>query len=83
MFVGPEGYFKVVIDDFDGKKVNAWHFEDADGNKSGNLAGFANGAHIDLVANFVDNGALGKFGYRTANNAFVKELNEGPSAMKK
>ena len=83
VITGPEGYFKVVIDDFDGTTVKAWHFEDAAGNKSGNLAGFAKGKHIDLVANFVDNGALGKFGYRTANNAFVKSLNEGASAMKK
>ena len=38
VFVGPNGYFKIVIDDFDGTKVNAWHFEDAEGNKSVNLA---------------------------------------------
>ena len=38
MFVGPNGYFKIVIDDFDGTRINAWHFEDADGNKSVNLA---------------------------------------------
>jgi hypothetical protein len=81
--VGPEGYFKIVIDDFDGKTLKAWHFEDADGNKSPNLVSFARGAHIDLVANFVDNGALGKFGYRSAQQNFVKSLTDRGIVMKK
>lgn len=49
MFAGPHDYFKVVLDEFDGKKVSAWHFEDKDGNKTGNLAERGKGAHIDLV----------------------------------
>ena len=51
MFAGPENYFRIVIDDFDGKLVKAWHFEDADGNRSPNLASFAKGHNIDLLAN--------------------------------
>jgi len=26
-FIGPEGYFKIVIDDFDGEAINKWHIE--------------------------------------------------------
>ncbi len=37
-YTGPEGYFKIVIDDFDGEKIQAWHIEDKDGRKSPNLA---------------------------------------------
>lgn len=49
VFVGPNGYFKIVIDDFDGETVKAWHLEDADGNRSPNLATRSQGQHIDLV----------------------------------
>jgi hypothetical protein len=35
---GPEGYFKIVIDDFDGESINAWHIEDSAGRKTPNLA---------------------------------------------
>ena len=70
---GPEKYFRIVIDDFDGTKINAWHFEDAEGNKSSNLAKFAEGAHIDLAANF-ENGSVGKFGNRNAEVQFAKSL---------
>ena len=79
---GPEKYFRVVIDEFDGKKVLAWHFEDADGNKSPSLASFANGAHIDLAANF-ENSSVGKFGNRTAELSFAKELAGKGMVMKK
>lgn len=51
VFVGPNGYFKVVIDEFDGKAVKAWHVEDAKGNSTGNLAARAKGANIDLLIN--------------------------------
>jgi len=27
VFKGPEGYFHIVIDDFDGEAINAWHIE--------------------------------------------------------
>lgn len=49
VFVGPNEYFKVVLDDFDGERVNAWHVEDAEGNQTPNLAERADGQHIDLV----------------------------------
>ena len=51
VFVGPNNYFKVVIDAFDGKTVKAWHVEDAKGNATGNLAQRAGGKHIDLMIN--------------------------------
>jgi len=38
VFVGPNKYFRIVIDSFDGKTIKAWHFEDPKGNKTGNLA---------------------------------------------
>jgi hypothetical protein len=37
-YTGPEGYFKIVIDDFDGERIQAWHIEDKDGRKTANLA---------------------------------------------
>jgi hypothetical protein len=46
--VGPHGYWKVVIDEFDGKTVKAWHIETAK-DKTDNLAGRAKGKHIDAV----------------------------------
>ncbi len=51
VFVGPNGYFKVVIDKFDGKSVQAWHVEDAKGNSTGNLAARSGGKNIDLLVN--------------------------------
>lgn len=65
VFVGPEGYFKIVIDEFDGENIKAWHFEDVEGNKSVNLAGFANGQHIDLLANIACS-TVGTFATRNA-----------------
>lgn len=47
-FVGPEGYFTIVIDEMDGDKVKAWHIENAKG-KSENLAGRAQGKNVDMV----------------------------------
>lgn len=46
--VGPNGYWKVVIDEFDGKTIKAWHIETAK-DKTGNLAGRSKGKHIDAV----------------------------------
>ena len=48
VFVGPDGQFKVVIDEFDGKTVKAWHVETSKA-KTGNLSTRADGKHIDLV----------------------------------
>lgn len=49
VFVGPDGYFKVVIEDFDGETVKSWYVEDVNGNRTENLAKRANGKHIDLL----------------------------------
>lgn len=49
VFVGPNDYFKVVIEDFDGETVKSWYVEDAEGNKTENLAKRAEGKHIDLL----------------------------------
>lgn len=38
VFSGPNEYFKIVVDDFDGEKINAWHIEDSTGMKTPNLA---------------------------------------------
>ena len=34
MALGPEGYFKIVMDEWKDGRVAAWHVEDAQGNKS-------------------------------------------------
>ena len=47
-YVGPEGYFTIVIDKMNGDTVEAWHVENAK-TKTENLAGRAKGKHIDLV----------------------------------
>ncbi len=49
VFVGPNQYFRIVIDGFDGKTIAAWHLEDPKGNKTGNLAASSKGRHIDLL----------------------------------
>ena len=49
VFVGPNQYFRIVIDRFDGKSIQAWHFEDPKGNRTGNLAGSSKGRNIDLL----------------------------------
>ena len=59
VFVGPNGYFKIVIDKFDGTKVSAWHIEDSKGNKTGNLAR-GEGKHIDVLISRA-NGTVGQF----------------------
>jgi hypothetical protein len=47
-FSGPEGYFKIVVDDFDGEKINAWHIEDRLGTRSSNLAEYPRN-NLDLM----------------------------------
>jgi hypothetical protein len=32
--LGPEGYFKIVVDDFDGEAINFWHIETTDNSKT-------------------------------------------------
>jgi hypothetical protein len=41
IWTGPEGYFKIVVDDFDGEAINAWHIEDSEGKSTPNLAEYA------------------------------------------
>jgi hypothetical protein len=50
VFVGPNEYFKIVIDEFDGEAVQAWHLEDSLGNVTDNLVQ-GDGIHIDLLVN--------------------------------
>ncbi len=50
VFVGPNEYFKIVIDEFDGEAVQAWHLEDSLGNATDNLVK-GDGIHIDLLVN--------------------------------
>lgn len=47
-FTGPGGYFKIVIDDFDGEAINFWHLEDNKGRKSPNLAEYPRN-NIDVM----------------------------------
>lgn len=48
-FVGPEGYFTIVIDEMNpDNTIKAWHIENAKG-KSDNLAGRAQGKNLDMV----------------------------------
>ena len=51
VFVGPNGYFKIVIDKMEADKVLAWHLEDAAGQSTGNLAARAKGRNVDLLVN--------------------------------
>ena len=51
VLVGPNGYFKIVIDSIEGNMVKAWHLEDSKGNTTLNLADRAKGKHIDLLVN--------------------------------
>lgn len=45
---GPQGYFKVALDQLQGEQVLGWHVEDGQGNKSNNLGG-AGITNMDLV----------------------------------
>ena len=80
VFVGPNKHFSIVIDEFDGKTVNAWHFEDADGNKSPNLASFAKGHNIDLLAN-LENKTISPFALRQSLNMLYTDLEEQGMVM--
>ncbi len=51
VFEGPDGYFKIVIDDFDGEAVNAWHIETVykdEVQKTANMAEFKRN-NIDVM----------------------------------
>ena len=48
VFTGPNGYFKIVIDDFDGESVNAWHIEDRFNKETPNLAEYARN-NVDVL----------------------------------
>lgn len=71
VFVGPNGYFKIVIDDFDGKVIKAWHVEDAKGNRTENLAQWSGGKNIDLLLG-VANPTVRQFVDRADSDFFVK-----------
>jgi hypothetical protein len=47
-YSGPNGYFKIVIDDFDGEKIQAWHMEDRTGWKTPNLGELAR-KNVDVM----------------------------------
>lgn len=85
VFVGPDEYFKVVIDEFDGQVVKAWHVEDVNGNKTPNLAERAQGKHIDLMLN-VKNRTVAHFVSRyqvdllTEQQAQIQKLASAASA---
>ena len=51
VLVGPDNYFKVIIDEMDSNVVKAWHLEDSKGNQTLNLADRAKGKNIDLLVN--------------------------------
>jgi hypothetical protein len=49
VYTGPGGYFKIVVDDFDGEKINAWHIEDRTGMVTPNLAEYPRN-NLDVMA---------------------------------
>ncbi len=49
VYQGPNGYFKIVVDDFDGEKINAWHIEDRMGKSTANLAEYPRN-NLDVMA---------------------------------
>lgn len=65
-FNGPEGYFKIVVDNAEGGEVRGWHVEDGKGNRSINLGG-PGVANVDLV--------LGQG--RVAGQAILKDVGRG------
>ncbi len=71
VFVGPDEYFKVVIDDFDGETVKAWHIEDSLGNSTGNLVR-GEGKHIDALVG-KNNRTVWHFANRVAANIIAQE----------
>lgn len=86
VFVGPDGYFKIVIDKFDGKAVQAWHVEDSKGNKTENLATRAKGKHIDLMVSMKNKSAsnfLDTTAYISEQQAEIKTLTTQVAEAKK
>jgi hypothetical protein len=71
VFVGPNEYFKVVVDEFDGKAVQAWHIEDSLGNKTDNLVR-GDGIHIDVLVN-KNCRTVWHFANRVAGNIIAQE----------
>ncbi len=80
VLVGPEGYFKIVIDDFDGKTLKAWHFEGPNGEKSSNLASFAKGQHLDALIN-VANGTVSAYFTKFAPKTILNFLPDVPDEV--
>jgi len=71
VFVGPNAYFRIVIDSFDGKTIKAWHFEDPKGNKTANLAGSSRGRNIDLLVT-KGNRTINQFVNRMSNRFYAE-----------
>lgn len=68
MIVGPEGYFKIVVDQFDGQSIQAWHFEGPQGSVSGNLVGpISSGQNIDALINRINGTVNNILGARAVN----------------
>lgn len=60
MYDGPRGLFTIVVDEFDGQTISAWHIEDRYGEKSRNL-GNAECKSLDAIV-----GRVGLFTYNDA-----------------
>ena len=80
VFAGPQDYYKVVIDDFDGKTIKAWHLEDKDGNRTANLAGRSQGQHIDAVVG--DKCRSTAHFFSRVNSALLREATTAANAKK-
>jgi hypothetical protein len=70
VFVGPDGYFKVVIDEIEGDAVKAWHIETAKAT-SGNLVS-GEGKHIDVLVNGA-NRTVSHFSGRVTQTLMVQQ----------
>lgn len=72
VYNGPEGYFKIVIDDVQGDKVLAWHLEDKNGAKSVTLGG-PDKINIDLLVGKgrVANNILEDIGLAALENTYT------------
>ncbi len=72
VFVGPNRFFQIAIDEFDGDSIQAWHIEDSEGNVSENLARRSGGRHIDLLLN-KNVRTVWTFGSQIAANLIAEE----------
>lgn len=72
VFVGPNGYFSIVVDEFDGETIQAWYVEDSAGNRTPNLAARAGGRHVDVLIN-KDNRTVTHFFDRISGNLIAEE----------